>query len=200
MRSAGLSDKQVNEVFVPFTPTTVLSGRALAGIGLSDGEVPILKGLTKKQVRTLPFFPASGEEAYGIPSANSLVLLTSEGYANSHPDIVEGYVRAVARGDKKAIVMSDAEMSPIMNSWASTGANAVGTLAQNMASWDAMRSYAFYGADQDPNTAGYMEMPLSAFPKVANWLVSTGEATNLGNAGSVGTNQFVTPGALHPII
>ena len=200
MRSAGLSDKQVNEVFVPFTPTTVVAGRAFAGIGLADGELVLTKELTKHPVNSLSFFPANGEEAFGIPSANSLVLLTSEGFANSHPDIVQAYVRAVARGYKKALVMSDAELSPIMNSWCSSGANATGTLAQNMAVWDANRTYGFYGSNQDPNTATYMVQPLTAYPKIANWLVSTGEATGLGNAGSVGTNQFVTPGAMNPSI
>ena len=200
MKSAGLSDKQVNEVFVPFTPTPLVAGRATAAIGIGWGEVIDAGMLSHKQVHTVPFFSPGGQELYGIPQSNYLVLMTSEGYANSHPDIVQGFVRAMARGYKKSFVMSTAELTPYMNAWASTGANATGTLVSNMTKFQAQRPYAFFGSNQDPNTAAYMSMPLDSFPNVANWLVSTGQASQLNNATSVATNQFVTPTALHPTV
>lgn len=198
MRSAGLKTSQVNLVNTDFTAPIIASGKAFAGLGLRWGEYLDTESEAKKTPYFLSFFEPYPDK-YGIPQMNYMLLYSSESYAKKNPGIVKGFVRAMARGYKKSIVMPTAELSPIMNTWASTGPNATGTLAVNMQKFQAGRFYYFYGANQDPNTASYFEQPLASLPTVAKWLEKTGVSKPI-KLGSFATNEFITPGALKPSV
>jgi hypothetical protein len=105
----------------------------------------------------------------------------------------------MARGYKKAIVMTPAELSPIMNTWCSTGPNATGALSTNMEKFAACAPYNFYGTNQDPNTADYFKMPLDSLPAIAKWLQKDKVAKTI-NLGDFATNEFITAGALNPSV
>ena len=199
MRSAGLSVSQVNMVNTDFTPPVIASGRAYAGLGIKWGELIDTEAYAKGPVDFLPFYNGSTGN-YGIPQMNYLQLFTAKQYAASNGDIVKRMIRALARGYKKAYLLSASELSPIMNTWCSTGPNATGSLATNMKKFDAGRAFAFYGANQDPNTATYFQQPLSSLPAVASWLESTGVVKSFGSLSSYATNAYLTPGALNPSV
>jgi ABC-type nitrate/sulfonate/bicarbonate transport system substrate-binding protein len=199
MRSAGLSVSKVNAVNTNFTPPVIASGRAYAGLGIKWGELIDTESYAKGPVDFLPFYNGSSSP-YGIPQMNYLLLFTAKSYAARNGDIVKRMVRALARGYKKAYLLSNSELSPIMNTWCSTGPNKTGDLPTNMKKFNAGRSVAFYGSNQDPHTATYFQQPLRSLPVVANWLESTGVVKSLGNLSSFATNAYLTPGALHPSV
>jgi ABC-type nitrate/sulfonate/bicarbonate transport system substrate-binding protein len=199
MKSAGLSMSQVNMVNTDFTPPVIASGRAYAGLGIKWGELIDTESYAKGPADFLPFYNGAVGN-YGIPQMNYLQLFTGKSYATDNGDVVERMIRALARGYKKAYLLSESELSPIMNTWCSTGPNATGDLATNMKKFSAGRSVAFYGSNQDPNTATYFQQPLSSLPAVAQWLESTGVVKSFGSLSSYATNSYVTPGALNPSV
>lgn len=87
-----------------------------------------------------------------------------------------------------------------MARWASSGPNATGSLSTNMAKFNAGRPFAFFGADQNPETAIYFHQPLSTIPAVAEWLRSTGQTGRMTEVNSFATNEFVTPEVMHPSV
>jgi len=198
MKSAGLSVDQVNLVNTNFTPPIIASGRAYAGLGIKWGELIDTESYAKGPVDFLPFYNGRGN--YGIPQMNYLLLFTAKSYAAKNGDIVKRMVRALARGYKKAYTLIDSQLSPIMNTWCSTGPNKTGDLPTNMKKFNAGRSVAFYGSNQDPHTATYFQQPLNSLPVIAKWLESTGVVTSMGNLSSFATNAYLTPGALHPSV
>jgi ABC-type nitrate/sulfonate/bicarbonate transport system substrate-binding protein len=196
MRSAGMSTSQVNLVNSDFTPPLIAAGKVYAGLGIRWGEFIDTESAAKKTPRFLSFFEP---DIYGIPQMNYLLIFTSESFAEKNPDVVTGMIRALARGYKKAILLPGAELSPIMNSWASTGPNATGDLPTNMRKFETGRPYYFFGPDEDPNTASYFQQPLDTVAAVAAWLRDTGVAP-IPHLSSFATNEFITPGALHPSV
>jgi putative hydroxymethylpyrimidine transport system substrate-binding protein len=199
MASAGLSTSQVNLVNTDFTAPLIASGKAYAGLGIYQGErIDTMAEAKVNSVNFLSFFNPYPDK-YGIPEMNYLMLYTSESYANSNPDIVKGFVRAMARGYKKAITMPTSELSPIMNTWCSTGPNATGALSTNMEKFAASGPFNFYGTDQNPDTAQYFQMPLDTIPQVVSWMEKDKVAKSI-NLSDFATNEFITPGALNPSV
>lgn len=199
MKSEGLSMGQVNMVNTDFTPPVIASGRAYAGLGIKWGELLDTESYAKGPADFLPFYNGAVGN-YGIPQMNYLQLFTAKSYAANNGSVVERMVRALARGYKKAYLLSESELSPIMKTWCSTGPNATGDLPTNMKKFNAGRSVAFYGSNQDPSTAKYFQQPLSSLPTVAKWLESTGVVKSFGSLSAYATNAYVTPGALNPSV
>lgn len=198
MKSAGIPVSKVNLVNTDFTAPVIASGKAFAGLGIKWGELIDTEAEVKQTCDFLPFYDPT--KNYGIPQMNYLELFTAKKYADSNGDVVERMIRALARGYKKAYLLSESDLSPIMNKWCSTGPNATGDLKTNLRKFKAGRSVAFFGSNQDPNTATYFQQPLSSLPAVAKWLESTGVVTSFGDIGNFATNKYLTPGALNPSV
>ena len=197
MKSAGLSASQVNLVNTDFTAPIIASGKAQFGLGLRWGEFLDTEAEAKKTCNFLSFYEP---DHYGIPQMNYLQIFTSESFASKNPDTVKAMLEAMARGYKKAILLSSGELSPIMNTWASVGPNATGSLTTNMQKFQAGRAFYFYGSNQDPNTAVYFQQPLDSLPAVATWLEQTGVSKSIGNLSDFATNKFITPATLSPSV
>lgn len=195
MKSAGLSSSQVDTQNVDYTPPLIAAGKVYAGEGLKWGEGVATEELTHKQPGFISFF----DPRYGVPQMNGNVLVVSEAFANANGALLKSLVTAMMRGMKKSLTDAKATKAA-MGPWASTGPNAQGTLASNMAQFDGLRSYSFFGSNQNPNTATYAQQSISSWDAVNSWLKGLGLVKKSVKASDYVTNEFVTAAARNPKI
>ena len=122
------------------------------------------------------------------------MLVTSNSFAAKNGALLRNLITALMRGMKRSLV-DPAATAKAMGPWtAGTGVS----VKSNVAQYQALRQFSFFGTNQNPHTAQYAIQSTKAYDDASDWLHALGLIPQKMPAAGWVTNQFITPKAMNP--
>lgn len=190
MKFDGYSIDQVKTEYVNFSPPYILSGKAVAGLGVDWGEGVVVES-TAHVKPVIQYFTD-----YGVPDNQGNIVFVSEKYANANGDVLKRFLEASAISIKR--LLTDSKAASKAEEVASTGPNKLGTLEQNLASLEASRHAWFPNGSLDAANETYLVQNLAYWEAAYKWAVEIGYAKSYYDPSKVVTNEYITAAAKNP--